>query len=84
MTKTLHDQEERRLFYVAMTRARDSLTIYAKQGTGKDKTPPGFMRELLKHPALGSWLVQRAAARVPDRHVCRGGGPAARIRLAYG
>ena len=25
--KTLHDQEERRLFYVAMTRARDSCTF---------------------------------------------------------
>ena len=33
--KVLHEQEERRLFYVAMTRARDSLTIYAKEGTGK-------------------------------------------------
>ncbi len=30
--KTLHDQEERRLFYVAMTRAKDSLHIYGKQG----------------------------------------------------
>ena len=36
-----HEQEERRLFYVAMTRARDSLRIYAREGTGKtDKTPP--------------------------------------------
>ena len=33
--QTLHDQEERRLFYVAMTRARDSLTMYAQQGRGK-------------------------------------------------
>jgi ATP-dependent exoDNAse (exonuclease V) beta subunit len=32
--KVLHGQEERRLFYVAMTRARDSLTLYAKRGTG--------------------------------------------------
>src|SRR5439155_13095971 len=46
--KTLNAQEERRLFYVAMTRACDSLTFYAKQGTGKkDLTPPGFLRELL-------------------------------------
>jgi superfamily I DNA/RNA helicase len=59
--KTTHDQEERRLFYVAMTRARDSLILYGKQGTGKDKTPPGLMRELMKHPALASWRIQRAA-----------------------
>ena len=37
--KTLNDQEERRLFYVAMTRAKDSLHIYGKQGIGRDKTP---------------------------------------------
>jgi superfamily I DNA/RNA helicase/RecB family exonuclease len=59
--RTLHEQEERRLFYVAMTRARDSLVLYGKQGTGKDKTPPGLTRELLKHPALRSWLAQRSA-----------------------
>jgi RecB family exonuclease len=43
-----------------MTRARDSLTIYAKQGTGvKDLTPPGFLRDLLKDSSLlGRWLVQ--------------------------
>ena len=57
--KELCKQEERRLFYVAMTRARDSLTIYAKQGTGvRDPTPPGFMRDLLKDSSLlGRWLV---------------------------
>jgi ATP-dependent DNA helicase UvrD/PcrA len=59
--KTLHEQEERRLFYVAMTRARDSLVLYGKQGIGKDKTPPGLTRELLKNPALRPWLTQRAA-----------------------
>ena len=40
--KELCKQEERRLFYVAMTRARDSLTIYAKQGTGQRSQPPGL------------------------------------------
>src|SRR5712692_9457389 len=59
--KTLHDQEERRLFYVAMTRARDSLTIYARQGKGKDATPPGFLRDLLKDPGLSRWLQKRHA-----------------------
>jgi len=59
--KALHEQEERRLFYVAMTRARDSLTIYAKQGSGKDKTPAGLLRELLKESSLRRWLAPRAA-----------------------
>jgi DNA helicase-2/ATP-dependent DNA helicase PcrA len=60
--KTLNDQEERRLFYVAMTRARDSLHIYGKQGTGlRDKTPPGFMRELIHNAGLQPWLRVRPA-----------------------
>ncbi len=59
--RELNQQEERRLFYVAMTRSRDSLTIYAKKGIGKDPTPPGFMRDLLKDSSLGRWLVQAPA-----------------------
>jgi ATP-dependent DNA helicase UvrD/PcrA len=59
--KTHHDQEERRLFYVAMTRARDTLHIYGKQGTGRDKTPPGFMRELIGNQGLQPWLRARPA-----------------------
>ena len=35
-----------------MTRARDSLTIYAKKGIGRDPSPPGFMRDLLKDSSL--------------------------------
>jgi DNA helicase-2/ATP-dependent DNA helicase PcrA len=59
--KTLYEQEERRLFYVAMTRARDSLTIYAKRGTGKtDPTPAGYLRDLLKDHSLRSYLRPRA------------------------
>jgi DNA helicase II / ATP-dependent DNA helicase PcrA len=57
----LHYQEERRLFYVAMTRARDSLVISAKRGTGKDSTPPGYLRHLLKDPSLRPWLASRDA-----------------------
>jgi DNA helicase-2/ATP-dependent DNA helicase PcrA len=59
--KEICRQEERRLFYVAMTRARDSLTIYARQGRGKDVTPDGFLRDLLKDARLRPWLRQRHA-----------------------
>ena len=59
--KEICRQEERRLFYVAMTRARDSLTIYARQGRGKDLTPDGFLRDLLKDTSLRPYLRQRHA-----------------------
>ena len=42
-------EEERRLFYVAMTRAKDFLKIcYVKIKNGKDVTPSRFVDELLK------------------------------------
>ncbi|MGA7503741.1 MAG: ATP-dependent DNA helicase [Candidatus Sulfotelmatobacter sp.] len=59
--KKLHEQEERRLFYVAMTRAKDSLHIYGKQGMGRDKSPAGIMRELICNAKLQSWLKYRPA-----------------------
>jgi DNA helicase-2/ATP-dependent DNA helicase PcrA len=59
--KVLNEQEERRLFYVAMTRARDSLTIYARRGKGKDASPPGFMRDLVKDAPLKRYLRERQA-----------------------
>src|SRR6202790_307189 len=56
--QTLHKEEERRLFYVAMTRARDSLHIYSKQGKGKlNKNPDGYMRELIEDKSLAPWLA---------------------------
>jgi DNA helicase-2/ATP-dependent DNA helicase PcrA len=59
---TLHKQEERRLFYVAMTRARDSLRIYAREGRGKtNKTPDGYMRELIEDKALSPWFTTEKA-----------------------
>lgn len=58
--KTLHSEDERRLFYVTMTRARDTLHIYGKQGTGrKDPTPPGPIRELLQEDSLRTLLISR-------------------------
>ncbi|MGA1999827.1 MAG: ATP-dependent DNA helicase [Terriglobales bacterium] len=47
-SKEIHAQEERRLFYVALTRARDSLSVYARPGRGKDSTPAGLLRDLMK------------------------------------
>ena len=41
-------EEERRLFYVAMTRAKDKLIIsYVKEKNGKDLSPSRFVEELL-------------------------------------
>jgi superfamily I DNA/RNA helicase/RecB family exonuclease len=58
--KKVCEQEERRLFYVAMTRARDTLSIYGQFGRGQnDKTPPGYLRELLKHREVRGYLKQR-------------------------
>ena len=55
--QALHKQEERRLFYVAMTRARDSLRIYSREGRGKiNKNPDGYMRELIENKNLASWF----------------------------
>jgi len=58
--KKVCEQEERRLFYVAMTRARDTLTIYGQFGRGQtEKTPAGYLRELIKNRELKPWLKQR-------------------------
>ena len=81
--KELCRQEERRLFYVAMTRARDSLTIYAKQGTGKDPSPPGFLRELLKDPSLlGRWLVPGQPRGFQTDMFAEAAGPAGMTRAS--
>ncbi len=65
--KTLHEEEERRLFYVAMTRAKDTLAIYAHQGRGKkDPKPTQFLREFMTHPAYKKFWSTRSAAAVQD------------------
>jgi len=59
--RIVHRQEERRLFYVAMTRARERLIIHARRGQGSDSTPAGFLRPLLNHPGLAGDLRRRGA-----------------------
>ena len=58
--KKLFAEEERRLFYVAMTRARDTLSLFGPVGKGKSEpTPPGYLRELVKRGELTTWLKSR-------------------------
>ncbi len=65
--KTLHEEEERRLFYVAMTRAKDTLAIYAHQGDGKkDPKPRKFLREFMAHPAYKKFWSTHAAEAVQE------------------
>ncbi|MGO8984895.1 MAG: ATP-dependent helicase [Terriglobales bacterium] len=65
--KTLHEEEERRLFYVAMTRAKDTLAIYANQGQSKkDPKPTKFLREFMVRPDYKKFWVTRSAAAVQD------------------
>ena len=65
--KTLHEQEERRLFYVGMTRAKDSLAIYAHQGRGKkDPKPTQFLRDFMIHPAYKEFWLTRSATAVQE------------------
>ena len=65
--KTLHEEEERRLFYVAMTRAKDTLAIYAHRGQSKkDPKPTKFLREFMVHPAYKKFWRTRSAAAVQD------------------
>jgi ATP-dependent DNA helicase UvrD/PcrA len=57
--KEIHEQEERRLFYVAITRARDRLSIAGRPGRGRDKSPSGYLRGLLQDRKVSSALACR-------------------------
>jgi len=65
--KILHEEEERRLFYVAMTRAKDTLAIYANQGQSKkDPKPTKFLREFMLLSAYKQFWTTHSAAAVQD------------------
>jgi DNA helicase II / ATP-dependent DNA helicase PcrA len=64
--KKLHEEEERRLFYVAMTRAKDTLAIYAHRGRGKSPKPTQFPRDLMGNPDYRKFWFTRSAAAVQD------------------
>lgn len=64
--KIAHGEEERRLFYVALTRARDTLTLHGKK-RGKVQYPSGFMRDLGEDKTLAPFIKRRDAIfRLPD------------------
>jgi len=66
--KTLHEEEERRLYYVAMTRAKDTLAIYANQGrsTKNEPRPTKFLRDLMGNQGYKKFWSTRPAAAVQD------------------
>nr|MDP9263457.1 ATP-dependent helicase [Acidobacteriota bacterium] len=60
--KEVHAQEELRLFYVAMTRARDVLTLSAGcPGSKKEPVPARFPRQLAAEKSVKSSLQSRNA-----------------------
>jgi len=64
-SKEVHEQEERRLFYVAITRARDALAMHGRPGRGKERIPSGFLRPLLVDRSLAGVLENRESHEAP-------------------
>jgi len=59
--KEIYKEEERRLFYVGMTRARETLTLCAHP-RNREQRPSGFVRDLMADPeARRYWSRVRAA-----------------------
>ena len=77
--KEVHREEERRLFYVGMTRARDTLTICTRPGRSKMKTPTAFVGELLASKPAKPFLEQETATAGP-RHVDLAAGASTGLR----
>lgn len=69
----IHREEERRLFYVAVTRARDTLTLYGRLRGGKNKQeiPSGFLRELNDDSAVKDALRIREPRYAPREELVR-------------
>jgi DNA helicase-4 len=61
--ENFHHAEERRVFYVALTRARNTVTIIAPQ----DKRSP-FVRELVENAEYG--VIELGGAPTPIHHAC--------------
>ncbi len=59
--KELHYQEERRLFYVAVTRARLRLWLHGRVARGKVRIPAQFLRELTGKKEIADHLEVRDA-----------------------
>src|SRR5207302_8939937 len=59
--KELQEAEERRLFYVAITRAKDTLAMLGKCSWNSDKTPSKYLRELADCPSLLGKINERSA-----------------------
>ena len=60
--KEIHKQEERRLFYVGMTRARETLTLGAHP-RNRNQRPTGFVRDLMDDRAARPYWSKRDGAR---------------------
>jgi DNA helicase-2/ATP-dependent DNA helicase PcrA len=60
--KEIHKQEERRLFYVAMTRARETLTLCARP-RNRNQRPTGFVREVMDDRNACTYWSKRDGAR---------------------
>ncbi|HYN14736.1 MAG TPA: ATP-dependent DNA helicase, partial [Terriglobales bacterium] len=60
--KEIHKQEERRLFYVGMTRARETLTLCSRPGRARVPRPTGFVRDLMDDRNARPYWSKRDAA----------------------
>ncbi|MBI2682579.1 MAG: ATP-dependent helicase [Acidobacteriales bacterium] len=60
--ETVHHEEERRLFYVAITRARDALLLYGKMHPKNDRPPSLYLRELVPEKGESRSIRERRLA----------------------